>query len=667
MKIISPLLALGCGLIVGYFLFGRSEQAPVASTSGQSHFSGASSLPASNSVQDSGFSPEFEAFEPESGFSQEWLEAYERMTPVARYAALAEMMSTISVEDYPRILDQIRDQSEEGIGQLRNVVQQQWIATDPQGMLAYVETLDYKYQQSLRHQVFREWAKQDFDAAWATAQSLPIEKIREQMIASVIGGAAMESPHRVLSLLQAGQLPARQGQWMYRSVFQALAETDPAQARQMAAAMPPGDEKKFALLGSLDVWIQDDFNAALAWINSLPMDSGVFRARTELLQGIRSHDFEAVREIIDSQSDPELQKELLQQVQIQSSARGRSFDEIVEMLSWLEARMSPGDLKNKMSSTIYAMADSDLARTVDYAISLPYGQARLNALGAVANKMAQDDLESVIRFAASLEYDDERTRVLDSITHQVLRQGAETAAAFILEHNDSVLQQRVAPQLVREWAAYDRASTIEWMGHLTDEEAIRRSQSELLRVWGAEDAAGAARYIEETFEVSQRSRVYRDVIGNLAYQDPQGAVAWLEHLPEGGVKNEKDIYSRIAGAYVNVDPLAASEWVDSLEVGKLRDASIKALAQKVVRFEPESAFIWANSVDNAAVRKDTQSSTIREWAKRDPDAAYQAVKDARIDAEEKVPLFKEIEKQRKPVSQSEEPSDYGPVMISVVN
>lgn len=665
MKWFSCFLALVCGLLLGYFFFGRAgDNVSVEPIRSEDAVRSASADPRTlDHSTDRGDNEE------PVEFSEAWLEAYEEMTPVARYASLVEMMGTLSPDDYPRILNQLRDQSGDGIWNLKDVIQRQWAVLDPRGMLAYIETLESPERYGLRNTVFREWAKRDFESAWAAFMNLPEASDRNRMVGSVLSGAAMESPHRVLELLEAAELPAQQTPWMYRSVFQAMAEDDSAQAQQMAAAMPPGEEKKFALLGSLKQLIEDDFPSALAWLDSLPMDSGVYRARAEMLQGLHSKDFDSIREIVDSQTDPKLQKELLKYIQLQNAAHGKPFDEVLDMLSWMESRMGPRELQNKMHGMIYALAESDLSRATEYVMNLPYGQSRMNALGSIASKLAQEDLEAVVTFADSLEYDDERKRVLESISYHVMRDGAESAAAFVLEHDDPILQQRIASQLVREWTAYDRESAMAWMAQLSDDDAFRNAQRELVKEWGKDDPAGTARYIETEIDEEKRARAYSDAITSIAYEDPLAAIAWLDHLPEGGVKTEKDIYQRITGAYVNVDPLAATEWVADMERGDLRDATVKALAQNVVRFEPDSAFIWANSVDDAKVRKDTQSRTIREWAERDPDAAYEAVKDARIDAEEKVPLFEEIEKQRERKSRgsSEFRSGSSPVMISVVN
>ena len=66
----------------------------------------------------------------------------------------------------------------------------------------------------------------------------------------------------------------------------------------------------------------------------------------------------------------------------------------------------------------------------------------------------------------------------------------------------------------------------------------------------------------------------------------------------------------------------------------------------ISKTDPEAGFIWAATVGDDSKRKNTLNRSVREWMKVDPEAAYQAVVDAKIEAAEKEPLLKMLEGER---------------------
>jgi hypothetical protein len=123
-------------------------------------------------------------------------------------------------------------------------------------------------------------------------------------------------------------------------------------------------------------------------------------------------------------------------------------------------------------------------------------------------------------------------------------------------------------------------------------------------------------------------------------------VAWLDQLPEGAEEKQADIYNRVAQAYVQHDPMAASEWIATLDEGLERDATVKTLVRTISKTDPEAGFIWSATLTDEKARRNSLNQTVREWVKTDLDAAYDTVKDSKIDAAEKEPLFKLIEQQQ---------------------
>ena len=660
MKWIS-LTTLLIGLAVGAFLSAYLET-PESSDRGP--------VPVSARTLGAGSSPVRSAEEASGqGFvSEQWLDSLKLMTPVEGQLAIGEMVQQLAVEDYAAVLQLVKDTPPPIGPSIRDLVSRQWVQVDPHGMLAYAKSLDTKEQYAVLNLLFSQWAKIDFEEAWADMLHMENDQHHSSFSQIVLHAGIDEQPLHVLERLVAGDIPAPKSPWLYQQVFAAIAKHDPQQARKLAMAMAPSINKQNALRGSIQQLLSDDFEAAITWLDSLPTDSAVLRAREQALYMISHKDFDSLKALIESQVDPAVRREYLDHLNLNNAPRNQSFERAIEIYEWMNAQGSGRLKQNSLGSIVASMVQSDKERAADFVLQLPFGRARMAALNAMANSLAEQDLHSVVAFADTLPNEEERRAVLQNISHRIREQGVESVVAFFSQHPSPILEKELASGLVEEWAKIDREEAIEWMAQLGSQDVFHNAQSGLINVWAQEDPQGAVAYIENEVEPKRRDEAYRRVINQMVYNDPEAAIAWLTHLPEREVTTEKAIYQQIANTYSDVDPLAASEWIAEMEGGELRDVSVESLVRNIMRAEPDSAFIWANSVEDVMMRKNNQQRTIREWAKQDPDAAYRAVREASIDAAEKEPLFEVIESVRDEQSdgQSQDASFSNPVQIHVV-
>lgn len=573
-----------------------------------------------------------------------WLRSIDDMPGLMRHRAISEFVAGLSPRQYSKAVELLNQLESNLRLEVLNLIYQQWATIDSKGMWAYSETVDANLKQELRVSLFTNWARIDFDAAWEQATQVSGMEERTRLLGYVLNAAVQKEPLKVLESLQTATLHGNTQTWMYQHVYRALAERDPDLALQMAANLPSGVEKRSALVGSLLTLGEHDMNAAIARLDTLSMDSAVFRARKDLLRSISSKDFASVQRLIETQPNPELKQDYLDNVQLHTMAQGKSFDEVLEIYAWAGNNLSEAKLKQQQYGIYSSLVQSDLPRAMDYILELPPGNTRVVGLNSIASVLVQQDLQSAIEFADTLPYPKDRVSVLSNMTHRILQEGVESASAFLLQNNDPYLQRSLSGQLMKEWSAYDRESAIEWMSQLTDQDAINSAQTELVKVWAEEDPVATVQYIESELVERLRGRAYHNVINELTTQDPMEAIAWLEYLPEEGINNEGNLYGRIARRYSEIDPMTASEWIADLEKGSRRDASVQSLVRSISISDPDSGFIWANSIDDANLRKSSQRQAIRAWAKLDKAAAYRAVRDARVDVAEKVLLFAEIEK-----------------------
>jgi hypothetical protein len=182
-----------------------------------------------------------------------------------------------------------------------------------------------------------------------------------------------------------------------------------------------------------------------------------------------------------------------------------------------------------------------------------------------------------------------------------------------------------------------------WVESLSDDQARNNSVGQILNHWIQSDPVQTIDYMVNDLPENRLNSNLSSAYSQWARQDPEAAVAGLAQLPDSEKVKQADIYNRVAQAYVQHDPMAASEWISTLADGPARDASVKTLVSNISKTDPEAGFIWSETLTDADARKDSLRQTVQKWVKDDPDAAYDAVSDSKMAAADKEPLLKLIE------------------------
>ncbi|MGZ0708578.1 hypothetical protein ACWPKO_09585 [Coraliomargarita sp. W4R53] len=581
-----------------------------------------------------------------SPITEDWLKTINDLDSFDQIGALHARLKDFDVSKFPELIDAVGMFTGSAINwQLRSMIATRWAQVDPQGMLAYAKQDSGMMSYGLYSTLFSAWSKQDPQAAYAAALELDSQRSQQAAIQAVVNSIAETEPQRAIEMAKEyyGNEISGRGRWLYQSIYRNWAQRDGAAARQSALNLEEGIAKTSALSGAMQEWMSEDPVAALAWLDSLPMDSAVYGSRKEVFRNFLNQDFEVAKDYIESVKDPLDRRKIMENLQFHNLAWQKSYEEIEAVFDWIGTVTTGQVYDSRVSSIIGAMAQNDPDRAVDFVLSMRPGNARMNALSAIGGKLAETDPKLAFEFVDSLPYEDEKRRALSNMSWRLTQQGAESASVLVANSSDPLVQRQLAANITREWSNYDLDAARVWSESLTDDQARKSALRSVINNWIESDPAATLFYIENTLETNDKSSVLRDAYSNWARNDPQAAVAWLGRLPESVEGGKGDIYRGVANSFINHDPMAASEWIATLDDSPERDQSVETLVNNISKTDPEAGFIWAATVGDDGKRKTTLSRSVQEWIKTDPEAAYQAIVDAKIEASEKEPLLKMLE------------------------
>jgi hypothetical protein len=678
MKWLPPVIALCVGL-VGGFLIAPQQDGPTASSMPESSLTeegaavllteGGGLATSAVAVESSGSS---------SAISDAWLKSLASKSQFDQIGALYARVQALPSADFSALMDRFGAESKSANWIAMALLTTKWAEADPQGMLAYMEAQPEQKRWGMQHMLFSAWAKADVAAAYQAAQGLQNSRMRSSAmqavirtvaeqsssralemtadiedyrmrsasIQAIIQTVAQEDPQAAIALAEAkatsGEL--RNADHIYSQIFSQWEQRDPAGARQAALAMKDGSAKVQALSGALQQWVSTDPMGALQWLDSLPVDSSVYNSRKQVFSRILNQDFDTAKVFIESESDPVRRQDILSDLRFNSYAWNKGYEETESLFVWLGTVATGATYDPKVSGVVRNMAEADPDRAMDFMLQMRPGNARMNALSSIASQLAERDPMAALAFAQGLEYKDERQRALSNMGWQLTRQGGEEARALVRDSDDPMLQRQLASQIVGEWTKYDQPAALAWVESLPDDQARNNSVGQILNHWIQSEPGVAIDYMVNDLPEDRLNSNLNSAFSQWARQDPEAAVAGLDQLPEADQVKRADIYNRVAQSYVQHDPMAASEWIATLDEGPERDATVKTLVSNISNTDPEAGFIWSETLTDAGARKNSLKQTVQKWVKDDPDAAYDAVKESKIDATEKEPLFRLIEK-----------------------
>lgn len=578
-------------------------------------------------------------------FGAEWMERVGDLSEFQQMSLLFQQLEGADVVEYAAYMDLVTDSKTEISGMVRRFLVASWAEVDPEGMSLYFNGLSRQGEADSTYWIYSSWAKVDADAAFASAMQMGERRRQYSVMNTIVQMVARENPQKALDFVGRMDAQGHRAEWQYRNVFKQWANLDPVGARQAALAMEEGRSKTQALSGALGQWMDEDPMAALNWLDSQRMDGALYRSRKQVFREFLNRDFDTARSYVEQQADPLARREILKNFYFGNVASDRSFEAIEEVFDWMGTVATGTLYDSKVNDVVRSMAQMDSARAQAFALQLPAGNARMNALGTVASELAAEDPAAALEFALSLPYADEQARALGNMGWQFAQSQTELSRQLVAASEHVEVQRKLARQMVDEWSKYDREGALEWSLSLSDENARNNGIHAVLKNWIQSEPAEAMAYVAGEVDPDRQRDFYRNAFRTWSREDPEQATEWLSSLPED-LKRADEVYRDVANNYVNHDPMAASEWIATLEAGAARDSSVETLVGKVARTDPEAAFIWAETVDTESKRLNSLKRSVREWVKTDTDAAYNAIEDSKIAAKEKEALFRLVEQRR---------------------
>jgi hypothetical protein len=565
-------------------------------------------FPAASSLTDAPLSPTPESAPPEP--------------PNPADAEIAELFA-LAPEAFPAMFNTIANDEGDGSSQgLRmRMLFARWAATAPEEGFAVVRAFE---EGEWMHTFVEEWALVDPAGA-------------EAMLVRTSGDEDMKYEYNALAKALVERDPEAYFEMRKRcpefkgmaesDAFGELAKTNPARAAEVYGEFEFDgiEDRSQAVRRLAREWAKQNPNAALDWAWGLKSDQGREYALNAAFEGLAERDpHEAAKALAEFTLASGEKVNLLEN--LPSSLEG-AISSIVGQL----AKEDLGAAMRWLDENVENRAHSMLEHVAKYlptdvtslyaALSTVENPEFVRMLLFNATVIPATDSASYARQAAALPAGAVRDALLGQALATWARSDLASVSAFI---------NREAPAL-----ASDTAFLQNLLNNVTpaqSEQALALVKTgapaslppDFLKNVAIRNPAALAETLPSMPEGAGRIAATQALASQWALSAPTTAAQWARGLTGADAEAAQGI---LAAAWARWDSFATSQWIADLPRGAARDGAVTALIAEVAPDEPDSAFAWAVTLEDAVQRGTGLQLAFEAWRDCDPvraDAALRA-------------------------------------------
>lgn len=494
-----------------------------------------------------------------------------------------------------------------------------------------------------RRQFFQEWLALDPTAAVNAlmARGSGWEDIARNSLTEI----AHKAPARVAEIIE--QLPKSTSYWdtKVRDAYAIVAQAGLESARRAAETMT-GPNREQALAGVAQAWGKNDLNSAIAWAKTLP--EGIDReeiVRAALFGKAAVDPVSALDGIgIVPPGGRQGYFATTTGARVLKEAANANYDATVAWIAAHPGRLGHEDMMgiaNAVTERLNAdplaflnrhAADNTLAGIIpainsallnegggqratiwEWLKTQPDNDSTKELRRQVLSAAGYQDPMLAVRLAADLPQTADGDAQIQSVAASLFNGGQ------MLHRFDKLLEQ--APERLRQ-------PLIQNAFNYLREDTLNDPQAWVARLALLPEAS--------------REQASAKIAGAWAAQTPEEALAWVNTLPAGAMRN--DAMSAVVTSWAAKDVRGAADWTATLPAGPERDRSAGTLALAVAERNPREALDFVMSISDADQRQRVAAQAARTMAARDPAAARQWIETAPFPPDLKAQLQSSIER-----------------------
>ena len=323
--------------------------------------------------------------------------------------------------------------------------------------------------------------------------------------------------------------------------------------------------------------------------------------------------------------------------------RRRAEEDPEAAMRWLQSQNARTDQLRGMLEVVALWAAEDSESALLWLESNAQGLARLETLQSGINLWAETAPEAAADWIDGMASDGSKLAASNSLASKWVESDPQAAAKWVSGLPSGPIRHEATRALTSAWLKQDPQSASIWAFQEAEFYGDYDLLNDTIRTFSKQSPEDAEAIVREMViaDHSSGAGVDAHILGR-AEQNPVATAQWLANLPPSDPLYSEENNSRLMQVWAQSDSIAASDWLNQMSAGPLKDAAIDGFSKSIERFEPEAAAIWANFIGEPNRRLERLEATVRNWANNQPSEVLQWLEGTEIEPGLREQLIREI-------------------------
>ena len=312
-------------------------------------------------------------------------------------------------------------------------------------------------------------------------------------------------------------------------------------------------------------------------------------------------------------------------------ARRRAKEDPSAAMDWLQRQHSGSERLRGMLEVVALWAAEDSESALLWLESNAQGLARLETLNNGVELWAERNPTEASQWIDGMANDGSKAIAAKALAAKWAQAEPAVAAEWVAGLPDGPVQEKAKQALVQSWVMQDAKAASIWALAEAEFNGDYDLLGKTILEFSKQSPEEAESFVRDLAQANYSDIAVASHVMGRAEEDPAATAEWLARMAPTDPIYSAEYANELMQTWAESDSIAASEWLSSQNPGEQRDAAISGFSESILRYEPEAAAVWANTISDSDLRMEQLGRNIGIWAGTQPAEALEWVQTAELE------------------------------------
>ena len=312
-------------------------------------------------------------------------------------------------------------------------------------------------------------------------------------------------------------------------------------------------------------------------------------------------------------------------------ARRRAKEDPTAAMDWLQSQHSGSERLRGMLEVVALWAAEDSESALLWLESNAQGLARLETLNNGVELWAERNPTEASQWIDGMANDGSKAIAAKALAAKWAQAEPTVAAEWVAGLPVGPVQEKAKEALVQSWVMQDAKAASIWALAEAEFNGDYDLLGETILEFSKQSPEEAESFVRDLAQANYSEIAVASHVMGRAEEDPAATAEWLAKMAPTDPIYSAEYANELMQIWAESDSIAASEWLSAQNPGEQRDAAISGFSESILRYEPEAAAAWANTISDADRRMEQLGRNVGIWAGTQPAEALEWVQTAELE------------------------------------